>query len=42
MEQVWSGEAARRDMERRRRLRDLLAFPAGGALRLDYPYRQQS
>src|SRR5208283_5055281 len=27
-QQVWSGEAARRDMERRRRLRDLLAFPA--------------
>jgi len=33
-----SGEAARRDMERRRRLRDRLALPAGEALayRLDH------
>ena len=27
-QQVWSGKAPRRDMERRRRLRDRLAFPA--------------
>ena len=30
-QQVWSGEAARRDMERRWRLRDLLALPAPAA-----------
>jgi hypothetical protein len=27
-QQVWPGQAARRDMERRWRLRDLLALPA--------------
>src|SRR5438034_9509531 len=37
-QKVWSGEAPRRDVERRRRLRDRLAFPAREPLphRLDH------